>query len=141
MVHPQLSTDFSMVFTFHKLQVWHLAKGLVIAVYKLTRKFPPDEKFGLVSQINRAAVSIASNLAEGSGRISRKDQAHFTQLAYGSLMEVACQLEIAKDFGYISDEDLQAISCSMKTVAEKLSALRTSQLSSLNDLSSSRTHQ
>ncbi len=115
-------------FTFHKLHVWHLAKSLVIDVYKLTREFPAAEKYGLVYQINRAAISIASNLAEGSGRTSRKDQAHFTQIAYGSLMEVACQLEIAQELGFMTRDELQAVSGSMKTVAEKLSALRSAQL-------------
>ena len=105
-----------------------MAKSLVIDVYKLTREFPAAEKYGLVYQINRAAISIASNLAEGSGRTSRKDQAHFTQIAYGSLMEVACQLEIAQELGFMTRDELQAVSGSMKTVAEKLSALRSAQL-------------
>jgi len=119
-------------FVFHKLRVWHLAKCLVKDVYSLTKKFPADERFGLTAQINRAAISVASNIAEGSGRVSRKDQAHFTQLAYGSLMEVACQMEIAQELGFLSEESLQSISNSIKVVAEKLSALRSSQLSSLN---------
>jgi len=83
------------------LQVWHLAKDLVKEVYRVTKGFPAGEKFGLVSQINRAVISAASNIAEGSGRTSRKDQAHFTQLAYGSLMEVACQMEISFELGFI----------------------------------------
>ncbi len=119
-------------FVFHKLQVWHLAKALVKDIYALTKRFPEEEKFGLVAQINRAAISVASNIAEGSGRISRKDQAHFTQLSYGSLMEVACQLEIAEDLGFITEDELQMVSESIKTIAEKLSALRSSQLSSLS---------
>jgi four helix bundle protein len=122
----------SETFVFHKLKVWHLAKDLVKDIYKVTQNFPAEEKFGLVSQINRAAISIVSNLAEGSGRISRKDQAHFTQLAYGSLMEVACQLEITCDLGFIKEEELLALHRTIKNVAEKLSALRSSQLSSLN---------
>lgn len=119
-------------FVFHKLHVWQLAKNLVKDVYHVTREFPSEEKFGLVSQINRAAISIASNIAEGSGRISRKDQAHFSQLAYGSLLEVACQLEIACDLGFIKEEELNSILTTIKNVAEKLSALRNSQLSTLN---------
>lgn len=122
----------SEIFVFHKLKVWHLAKELVKDIYDITKKFPADEKFGLVSQINRAAISIASNIAEGSGRISRKDQAHFTQLAYGSLMEVACQLEISCDLGFTNKEELLALHQTIKNAAEKLSALRNSQLSTLN---------
>ena len=68
-------------FVFHKLQVWHLAKDLAKEIYGITKGFPAEEKFGLVSQLNRATISVASNLAKGSGRMSRKDQAHFTQLA------------------------------------------------------------
>ena len=119
-------------FVYHKLQVWHLAKDLVKDIYGFTKSFPAEEKFGLTAQINRAAISVASNIAEGSGRMGRKDQAHFTQLSYGSLMEVACQLEIAKELDFMSEDELNRISGSIQTLAQKLSALRSSQLSSLN---------
>lgn len=119
-------------FVYHKLQVWHLAKGLVKDIYAITKRFPTEEKFGLVGQINRAAISIASNIAEGSGRTSRRDQAHFTQLAYGSLMEVSCQLEIACDLDFITEDEFQSVFGSIKTIAEKLSALRRSQLAEMN---------
>jgi four helix bundle protein len=115
-------------FVYHKLQVWHLAKDLVIEVYKLTKDFPVEEKYGLAAQINRAVISIASNIAEGSGRTGRKDQAHFTQVAYGSLMEVACQAEISCDLGFVTDSELDAVYTKIATLAEKLSALRSSQL-------------
>jgi four helix bundle protein len=115
-------------FVYHKLQVWHLAKDLVKEIYRVTKGFPAEEKFGLVSQINRAAISVASNIAEGSGRISRKDQAHFTQLAYGSLMEVACQMEISFDLGFIPENELSSVTKAICILSEKLSALRTAQL-------------
>jgi four helix bundle protein len=115
-------------FVYHKLQVWHLAKDLVKEVYKLTKGFPVEEKYGLASQINRAVISIASNIAEGSGRTGRKDQAHFTQVAYGSLMEVACQMEISCDLGFVTDSELDAVYPKIDSLAEKLSALRTAQL-------------
>ena len=105
-----------------------MAKDLVKEVYGVTKEFPSEEKFGLVSQINRAAISVASNIAEGSGRTSRKDQAHFTQLAYGSLMEVACQLEIAFDLGFLAEGGLQSVHRTIKNLSEKLSALRNAQL-------------
>ena len=117
-----------ITFTYHKLHVWHLAKDLVIDVYKVTKKFPAEERFGLVSQLNRAAVSVASNIAEGSGRISRKDQAHFTQLAYGSLMEVACQMEISFELGFIQEGELFSVTRAICILSEKLSALRAVQL-------------
>jgi four helix bundle protein len=71
------------MFSFQKLEVWQMAKKMVVDVYEMTSKFPPEERFGLTSQINRAAVSVASNIAEGSGRTSYKDQAHFTQTVEG----------------------------------------------------------
>ena len=78
------------LFPFEKLEVWQLAKELILAIYNVSKRFPANEQYGLINQINRAVISVASNLAEGSSRISQKDQAHFSQLAYGSLMEVAC---------------------------------------------------
>jgi len=116
------------MFAFEKLDVWKMAKSMVVKTYKLTKIFPGDEKFGLVSQLNRAAVSVASNLAEGSGRTSYKDQAHFTQLSYSSLMEVACYLEIAKELGFIKDIHMQNLTQDIVNLANKLSALRKSQL-------------
>lgn len=74
-------------FAYEKLSVWQDARVLIRSVYALTRAFPKSEMFGLISQINRAAVSVACNLAEGSARMSAKDQAHFSQPAYSSLME------------------------------------------------------
>ncbi|WGK63984.1 four helix bundle protein [Croceiramulus getboli] len=75
-------------FSFEKLEVWSDAKDLVKQIYTQTKKFPDDEKFSLTSQLRRAAVSVGSNLAEGTSRRSKKDQAHFSNLAYSSLMEV-----------------------------------------------------
>jgi len=117
------------MFGFRKLHAWQMARDLVVDIYSLTKTFPSTEKFGLVSQVNRAAISVVSNLAEGSGRISLKDQAHFTQISYGSLMEVACQLEISKELGFIDENSWNSVNDKMKAVADKLSALRRSQLS------------
>lgn len=66
------------------------AKGLVVTVYQLIKKFPKEENYALCDQLRRAVVSVPSNIAEGSGRTSAKDQAHFFEMAYGSLMEVDC---------------------------------------------------
>lgn len=107
-----------------------MAKDLVLDIYRLTKIFPAAEKFGLISQINRAAISVASNIAEGSGRISRKDQAHFSQLSYGSLMELACQLEISRELGFINEQEWQSVSEKIEAIAVKLSRLRSAQLSS-----------
>ncbi len=98
------SKSMEYLFPFEKLEVWQLAKDLVIGIYRATRLFPESERYGLVSQIQRAAVSVASNLAEGASRTSKKDQAHFSQIAYGSLTEVLCQLIIARELGYLAED-------------------------------------
>ena len=73
-------------YSFEKLRVWQNARKFVLDVYKITNNFPAHEKFGLVDQIRRAVVSVPANIAEGSSRLSAKDQAHFTNIAYSSLM-------------------------------------------------------
>src|SRR2546428_3481736 len=88
-------------YPFEKLRVWQGARELAKAIYLTTSKFPQREIYGLISQCDRAAVSVAANLAEGSSRQSRKDQAHFSEIAYGSLMELACLLILCKDIGIL----------------------------------------
>lgn len=85
------------LFPHEKLRVWQDAKELASGIYAQTRLFPRSEIHGLTSQLNRAALSVACNLAEGAARTSSKDQAHFSQLAYSSLMEIACLLDLAVD--------------------------------------------
>ena len=87
--------------TFTELKVWQKSHGLVIIVYRLTKRFPSEEKFGLTSQIRRAAVSVASNIAEGFKRLSSKVSFNFYDIADGSLEEVRYQLLLSKDLGYI----------------------------------------
>ena len=89
-------------FSFEKLQVYQQAKEYVKDVYSLTYKFPQNERYCLCDQLKRAAVSIVSNIAKGSGRNSYKDKVHFVEIAYGSLMESLCQLQIAADLGFIN---------------------------------------
>jgi len=115
-------------FGFEKLEVWQLAKDFVVKIYKLTKEFPDFEKYGLISQINRASVSVASNLAEGTSRTSPKDQAHFSQLAYSSLMEVLCQLIIANELGYLDDVELAKLRKLSEEISNKINALRNYQL-------------
>ena len=115
-------------FPFEKLEVWQEARQLVRHTYEAVKSFPSGEKFGLTSQITRAAVSVASNLAEGGSRASAKDQAHFSQLAYGSLMELCCQFILAKDLGFISEEEYEKKHEEILKIANKLNALRQYQL-------------
>ncbi len=110
-------------FGFEKLDVWQNSKDLAKNIYKITEKFPANEKFGLVSQITRAAVSVPSNIAEGTGRKSMKDRAHFYQIAYGSLMETLSHLHIAKDLGYINDEQFKELKADIRIVSNRLNSL------------------
>ena len=94
-----------MTQTFRDLIAWQRAKALARQVYEITRKFPNEEKFGLVVQLRRAAVSIPSNIAEGRGRGTKKDFAHFLMQARGSLYELETQIELANELQYISQSD------------------------------------
>ena len=87
---------------FTKLLVWQKAHSLTISIYKLTSQMPPEEKFGLISQIRRSAISIESNIAEGCGRNHDKEFARFLDISMGSSFELRCQLLIARDLGYIT---------------------------------------
>ncbi len=115
------------IFAFEKLKAWQLAKDLAIRIYKYTKEFPEEERFGLVSQLRRAGISVASNLAEGSARQSKKDQAHFSQLAYSSLVEVVCQLKIASELGYLSTEEYEVLRKQTGKLSYMINALQASQ--------------
>ena len=97
------------MFSFEKLDVWQKSIDFADLVHKVTRSFPDDERFGLTSQMRRAAVSVSSNIAEGSGRNSDKDFAHFLEQAYGSLMEVASLLYLALDENYLTATEVEAV--------------------------------
>ena len=94
---------------FRKLNVYIKSKELVIQVYDLLQHFPPEEKYGLCDQLRRAVISVPSNIAEGLGRSSDKDTSHFLHIAYGSLMEVLAQLDIACDLNYITADEFTKI--------------------------------
>jgi four helix bundle protein len=115
-------------FSFEKLEVWQEARKLVTGVYEKTRGFPKTEMFGMTSQLTRASVSVANNLAEGSARASMKDQAHFSNLAYGSLMETASDLIIANDLGFIQTDPTNALLNQAHDLAVRIHNLRESQL-------------
>ncbi len=91
-------------FSFERLEVWIKSRLLTKKIYKVTQDFPDSEKFGITSQLRRAVISVCSNLAEGSSRKSRKDQSHFYNMSYSSLMETLNQLIICNDFEYLSNE-------------------------------------
>ncbi|MDD5396607.1 MAG: four helix bundle protein [Candidatus Moranbacteria bacterium] len=92
-------------FGFYRLDVWQLGMSLVDFIYAITKKFPSEEKFSLVSQIRRAAVSVPLNIAEGSAKRTKKDFASFVRIALGSLMETMTCLEISLRQEYITKEE------------------------------------
>jgi len=114
-------------YSFEKLRVWQAARKLAKAIYMTTSKFPQGEVYGLTSQCNRAAISTAANPAEGSSRQSRKNQAHFSEIAYGSLMELACLLILSKDIGILSEDSEKSLRESIEEVSAQLNALHRSQ--------------
>lgn len=122
-------------FTFFDLRVYQEAKMLVREVYTLLDKFPKYETYALSDQLRRAVVSVPSNIAEGSGRYSIKEKNHFIEIAYGSLTETLCQLDISRDLGYISDLEFSNEKERVNIIAKQLSGLRASfqkQLESAN---------
>lgn len=97
------------VTSFTKLDAWKEGHRLVLLIYKSTKTFPKEEQFGLVSQMRRCAVSITSNIAEGFSRNSWKEKLQFYSTALGSITELQNQLLIARDVGFISKEDFNAM--------------------------------
>ncbi len=109
---------------FRELRVWQTAMELVVAVYDLTRSFPPEERYGLVNQMRRAAVSIPSNIAEGNARESSKEYLKHLSIAQGSLAELQTQLEIALRLGFTEGAVAQQCLDTSVSVARQLFALR-----------------
>jgi four helix bundle protein len=109
--------------SFTDLLVWQKAHSLVLEVYRLTKMFPKDELFSLVSQLRRAVISITSNIAEGFGRISEKEKLHFYSFAYGSLLEVKNQILVSKDLNYLKIADHNKLEEQITEVAKMLQGL------------------
>lgn len=115
--------------SYHDLIAWQKAVKFVSEVYRVTAAFPRDEMYGLVSQLRRAAVSIASNIAEGQGRLTEGEFRQFLGHARGSVFEVETQLHIASDLGYLSREQLGTMIALSTDVAKLVNALISSDLS------------
>ena len=122
------------LFSFEGLEVYQAARALVKEVYLLQNKFPKTETFALGDQIRRSASSVTSNIAEGSGRKSLKEQIHFLEIAYGSLMESYNQLLIAVDLTYITEESIETIKPTIDKVAKMINGLSGSYAAKLNGL-------
>ncbi|MBO4316334.1 MAG: four helix bundle protein, partial [Prevotella sp.] len=102
------------------------SRALVKSVYSLVKNFPVDERNALSDQLRRAVISVPSNIAEGMGRTSPKEQVRFLEISYGSLMEVLCQLQLAQDLNYITIEEYYEQRSMIQTTAKILSGLRSS---------------
>jgi four helix bundle protein len=114
------------LYSFEKLEVWKLARLYVSDIYSCTKNFPSKERFGLCSQMERSAVSIMSNIAEGTSRTSNKEKIRFIEIAFGSLMENYNQLFISLDQKYISDDQFKKLKEKVDSIGRMLTALKTS---------------
>jgi four helix bundle protein len=112
------------MFNFEKLEVWRKSVEFADVVYRLTRAFPIEERFGLTDQMRRASVSISSNIAEGSSRSSKTDYSRFVDLATGSLFEVVSQAHVASRQTCLSDEGFHAVRSSAEELSRMLSGLK-----------------
>jgi four helix bundle protein len=108
---------------FHGLLVWQKSHSLTLTVYRMTKAFPTDERFGITSQLRRSASSIPANLAEGCGRGGEPEFARFAQIAMGSAAEVEYHLLLAKDLGYITEEHFATTTRDVQEVKRMLASL------------------
>ena len=111
-------------YSFENLEVWKKSRELVLCVYRVQSSFPPFEKYSLGDQLRRAVVSVPSNFAEGNARYSIKEQIHFIEIALGSLMEVYCQLTLAYDLNYITQDQLKECNEKIREVYKLLKGIR-----------------
>lgn len=119
------------IFSFEKLIAWQKGRELAILIYKTTKLFPKDETFGMTSQMRRCSISIASNLAEGSGRSSMKDKARFSEIAYSSSLELLNQIILCHDFEYIDENQYFKIREKITEVNMLIDGLHKSQISNI----------
>ncbi|MFA9191835.1 four helix bundle protein [Flavobacterium sp. FZUC8N2.13] len=115
-------------FSFEKLEVWIEAKDFSKMIYQITTKFPETEKYGLISQLRRASISIASNIAEDNARKTFRDKAHFSTIAFESSVEVLNQLIISYELNFISEIDYLNLRKHLESITNKLNSLRNYQL-------------
>ena len=111
---------------FKNLQVWQKARVLNKEIYQITQAFPDDERFGLISQLRRASISVMSNVSEGSGRKTAKDFGHFITMSYGSALEIENLLIASLDLGYLSNETFKTLEDKINEVQRMLNGLANS---------------
>ena len=110
-------------FGFERLEVWKRSRILTKQIYMVTQTFPDSEKFGLVNQMQRAVISICSNIAEGASRRSNKDQAHFYNMSFSSLMEILNQLILSNDLEYLDEKTLSELRSEIQLISLMLNNL------------------
>lgn len=115
-------------FYFENMDVWQKGRELIREVYRISQKFPQEERYGVTAQLRRAVISINCNLAEGNSRSSGRDQARFTQIAYGSLLETLNLLVVTSDLEYLEEREIEKIRPLVEEIGNKLNALRKAQL-------------
>ncbi len=116
------------MFAFEKLLVWQKSVAMVKDVYMVSKSFPKEEKYGLVSQIRRSALSVSCNLAEGSGKVSGKDKTNYSTIAFGSLMETMNLLILASEVEMMTKEQVETFRMQISEILRMLSSLRKAQL-------------
>ncbi len=113
-----------MIYAFENLRVWQKSRKFVTLIYAITDKFPKTEKYGVVSQMQRASMSASNNLAEGSCRWSKKEQARFYEIAYGSLIEVLNQMILSVDLEFIPESVLLETRPAIEELSWMINSLR-----------------
>lgn len=119
-----MKTPGSTIKSYKDLRVWQKSVDLVVNVYKLTKKFPSNEQFALTSQVQRAAVSVSSNIADGYGRNTQKEYVHFLRIANGSLLELESLITVAGRLSYIEEKECSTLEEQLSEVSRMLYALR-----------------
>ena len=114
--------------SFEKLEVWKEVRKLVVKIYHVTSSFPSEEKYGLTSQMRRSVISVSNNLAEGTSRHSLRDQARFTEISFGSLVELIDDTIHSFDLGFISELDYIDLRIDYDRIGPMIDGLRKSQI-------------
>ena len=115
-------SNFPSTYSFEKIIAWQKAHALVLLIYKITKQFPSDEKFGLTSQFRRAAISIEANIAEGYKRLGQQDKLRFMNISQGSLEECRNYIILSRDLEYISVEQFQQLHAQIEEASKLLNA-------------------
>ena len=108
---------------YHQLSAWKRAHALTLAIYRSTESFPDRERYSLVAQLRRAAISVVSNIVEGASRRSDRELARFLRIAHGSACEVECQLLLSRDLGYLKHDEWSALNADCRELGKILNGL------------------